>query len=69
MPFYLFHCVNYKKIFKSRSRVFRTQHFPVHDNPFTPNKIFFAKITMPYGLFHGAKLQKKKKKLKVDPEL
>ena len=35
---------NYKKIFKSRSIVLRTQHFPTHNNPFTLNKIFFAKI-------------------------
>ena len=34
-----------KKIFKSRFRVVRTRHFRVHNNPFTLNKIFFAKIT------------------------
>ena len=33
---------NYKKIFKSRSRVLRTR---AHNNPFTLNKIFFAKTT------------------------
>ena len=36
---------NYKKILKSRSRVLRTQHFWAHNNPFTLNKIFCAKIT------------------------
>ena len=36
---------NYKKIFKSRLRVLRTQHFRAHNNTFTLNKIFFAKIT------------------------
>ena len=39
---------NHKKIFKSRSKVLRTQHFPVHNNPFTHSpstNIFFAKIT------------------------
>ena len=35
---------NYKKIFKSRFKVLRTQHFRDHNNPFTLNKIFYAKI-------------------------
>ena len=41
----LFLFQNYKKIFKSRSRVLRTWHFRAHSNPFTLNKTFFAKIT------------------------
>ena len=35
---------NYIKVFNSRSRVLRAQHFQAHNNPFTLNKIFFAKI-------------------------
>ena len=36
---------NYKKIFKSRPKVLRSQHFWAHNNPLTLSKIFLAKIT------------------------
>ena len=36
---------NQIKIFMSRSRVLRAHHFRAHNNPFTLDKIFFAKIT------------------------
>ena len=36
---------NYKNLFKSRSRVLKTQHFWAHNNSFTLSKIFSAKIT------------------------
>ena len=46
VPLHPFHCAkNYKKIFKSRSRVLRKQHFRANNNPFTLSKIFFAKTT------------------------
>ena len=54
---------NYKKNFKSRSRVLRTQHFLAQKNPFTLNKIFFCKnrsykFLMTLGSFHCAKFKK-----------
>ena len=39
MFFHPFILQNYKKIFKSRSTVLRTQHCWTHNNPFTLNKI------------------------------